>query len=141
MTNYKAVPMAKDLLKLREKIERSKDKNNYTDAEMSLMTSAYKEITGTFPPTCANCDILFTILRNWFKSYDVRVVEPVKKVLKPIKKAPKKKAKVEPTQEPKPTAKADPSMKVAQLRIIAKEQGLKIPTKATKADLIKLING
>jgi hypothetical protein len=141
MTNYKAVPMAKDLLKLREKIERSKDKNNYTEAEMSLMTSAYKEITGTFPPVCANCDILFTILRNWFKSYDVRVVEPVKKVLKPIKKAPKKKAKVEPKPEPKPTVKADASMKVAQLRIIAKEQGLKIPTKATKADLIKLING
>lgn len=135
------MPLAKDLLKIREKIERSKDKNNYTEQELFVMNNAYKEITGTFPPVCANCDILFTILRNWFKSYDVRVVEPVKKVLKPIKKAPKKKAKVEPTQEPKPTVKADASMKVAQLRIIAKEQGLKIPTKATKADLIKLING
>ena len=137
MTNYKAVPMAADLLKLRKKIERSKDKNNYTEKELYTMTSAYKEIAGTFPPTCASCDILFTILRNWFKSYDTRVTEPVKKVLKPIKKTQPKEPETPKAQEPK----AHPKMKVAELRNIAKAEGLKIPYKATKPELIDLING
>ena len=137
MTNYKPLPMAKDLLGLRDKIERSKDRYNYTEAELSLMNSAYKEITGTYPPTCATCDILFTILRNWFLTYDTRVTEPIKKVLKPLKKAPSKQPEAPKPQE----LKAHGKMKVAELKNLAKAEGIKIPYNATKATLISLING
>lgn len=137
MTNYKTVPMAADLLKIRAKIEKSKDKYNYTEAELFTMNSAYKEITGNYPPTCATCDILFTILRNWFLTYDTRVTEPIKKVLKPLKKAPSKQP-----EEPKPQElKAHSKMKVAELKNLAKSEGIKIPYNATKATLINLING
>tara|TARA_R110001599_G_scaffold84737_4_gene228016 strand:+ start:2136 stop:2513 length:378 start_codon:yes stop_codon:yes gene_type:complete len=125
--------MAADLLKIRAKIERSKDKNNYTEKEMFTMTSAYKEITGTYPPTCASCDIVFTILRNWFLTYDTRVTEPIKKVLKPLKKAP--------TPTKAQELKAHGQMKVAELKNLAKAEGLKLPHNATKANLIQLING
>ena len=114
---FKQIKTQEQILKLREKIERTQDHSQYTKEEMALMEASYHEITGHIAPSnCQQCLILFTILRNWFKKYDQRTIEPIKKPLKPAEG------------------------EIEKLQAIATEKGIKFRKNASIKTLKKLID-
>ena len=75
---FSPIESQEQILKLRDKIEKTQDQSKYTKDEMALIEVAYHEITNTYAPkNCSSCTILFKILRNYFKKYDQRIIAPV----------------------------------------------------------------
>lgn len=59
-----------------------------------------------------------------------------------VREAPSKEAKILDTMTPGESAEVDyTAMKAAELREIAEERGIKVPARASKPELIALLNG
>lgn len=103
----------------RKKLEEFNQANDFTQEERILIQEGFKETTGhDMPSNCTKCyPKSIKILRNWFKLYDRRVIEPVKKPLKKIKDTVLVEVNIEPLLEDIAKRQASPVQEITGVRV------------------------
>lgn len=159
MTDLTPIKMEKDLLAIREKVEKHNQWPDFTADEKALIEASFDEIQKKYGSSarantnCSQCapDII-KIVRNWFGIIDRRPVQRVKKNLTPKAKAKPEKPEPVKVKTGKAEKKEDGTIAIPvevevdysafkhpQLKKLCKERGLVAKPSYDKATLVKML--